>query len=432
MKSLLRLNNKLFLFFLYLISVTIISRKISTIVVILFTIYCGLNYSFFLSKNYKKHIKYILVINIPILLEIFFFWNNESYSLGLKSLEKSLVCLIFPFLIIIAYKKIDCFKILKLYSITTLFVLTISASLFIYFKKEYFDKYMNGIHTWQMGYQFSDFTSGIHAPALNMYISFITIYFLYEMMFSFKRTELFKRKFFLYLFAFISSFLFLLIVNTRIALVSLIINIFLLYLYVKIGFKKKIIIGASTLLLLLTISFLFVNKFPFTVEKYTVQLTGNLDKIGELDTIKDPEKYVYSSLVTRISIWQSSYKLGISNFFIGVGSSDANFELINYYKKTNQLFLYKYEFPTHNQFLNYFIKYGIIGFVGCFIYVFYLLYLGIKSKNILIICFFVNFFISNLTDDYLNKFDGIVYSSFWYTIFTCYFINFKENFNEKN
>lgn len=174
-----------------------------------------------------------------------------------------------------------------------------------------------------------------------------------------------------------------------------------------------------------------MDKFPYTVEKYSSQIFNDLDKIGKLDEIKDPEITVYSSLVTRLSIWKSSLELGNKNFLIGVGSSDAGKELNHYYKSTNQQFLAKYGFITHNQFLNYYIKYGIIGIMGCLIYLLYPFYIGFKTKNMIIICFSVNFFISNLTDDYLNKFDGLVYSSLFYSIFTCYCLNLKKK-DEKN
>jgi hypothetical protein len=47
------------------------------------------------------------------------------------------------------------------------------------------------------------------------------------------------------------------------------------------------------------------------------------------------------------------------NLPFGVGASNSKPELVAYYKHTNQQFLAKYEFPTHNQFLDYLLKYGI-------------------------------------------------------------------------
>lgn len=419
--SLLKLKKNVFLASIILIAVTIIFRKVATILIIISLIFFLIYNRYLLKENYKKFSKYIMIVCIPIILEIIFFWNNDNFYEGYKSLEKNLTTLIFPFLLILNYKNIQPKKIINYYSVITIIILIISLFLFIVFKNDYFHKYMDGIHLWQMGYEFSNFI-GIHAPALNMYISFISIYFFYLFLKEYSFNKLSKKAttFFVFL---IISFLFLLIVNTRIALLTFLINIIVVFFSFQMKIQTKLSIFFMSLFLLISLSYFFVQKFPFVIEKYTTQVVGNLDKIGNLDMIENPESKVYSSLVTRLSIWKSSYELGKDNFWIGVGSSDAKKELTNYYKQTNQQFLKKFGFITHNQFLNYFLKYGVLGLIGCFIYLTYPLYIYWRTKNIMILCFFVNFFISNFTDDYLNKFDGIAYSALWYSIFTCYIIN---------
>jgi len=37
------------------------------------------------------------------------------------------------------------------------------------------------------------------------------------------------------------------------------------------------------------------------------------------------------------------------------------------------------------------------------------------------------FFISNLTDDFLDRFDGIVFSGFWICMFTSDYLKNKQN-----
>jgi O-antigen ligase len=286
-------------------------------------------------------------------------------------------------------------------------------------------KYLSGIHLWEMGYEFSNFI-GIHAPALNMYVSFITVYLLYIFLQEFKQHKLSKISRW-YFILFVISFCFLLIINTRIALLTFLINLIILFFTFEIQRKFKIILFSISFGLSLSLFVLFAYQFPYTIEKYTTQITGNLDKIGKLDEIPNPETTVYSSLVTRISIWKSAVALGNKSFFTGHGSSDAKTELTKYYGETNQQFLKKYGLITHNQFLNYYLKFGILGFMGCLIYLCYPLYIYIQTKKSIVLFFFVNFFISNLTDDYLNKFDGIVYSAIWYSIFTYYLIQKKDD-----
>ncbi len=411
-------------FFILLLASLILLRKAATIVIIVFFIFSLINYKDYYNKDIKKYLKLALIINIPILLECIFFWNNDSAFLGMKSLEKSVACLLLPYLIIPHFEYIDTFKILKKYSIYTAFILIISLISFAFFEHSYFMKYLNGIHLWQMGYTFSDYI-GIHAPALNMYISFICVYILYLTINEFSNNDFSKKAIKLFL-LFLVFFFFLLVINTRIALLTFVLNAIVLFIYSKIAIRKKTIIVVVCLVTLCGITKIFIDKFPYTVDKYTIHLFNDMDKVGKLDEIDNPEIYAYTSLVTRISIWKSSYEVGKKNFLFGVGSSDAQKELINHYRETDQRFLTKYGFITHNQFLNFFIKYGIIGLIGCFIYIFYPLYLSIKTNNIILFCFFLNFLISNITDDYLNKFDGLVYTALWYSIFTCYYLNNKS------
>ena len=89
-------------FFVLLIAVTIIFRKPCTWIIIAFAVF---NLVFLKKLEYSKEaIKRGLVIASPLLLEIVMFWNNDSYALGLKSLEKSISLLVFPLFIIGNYQ----------------------------------------------------------------------------------------------------------------------------------------------------------------------------------------------------------------------------------------------------------------------------------------------------------------------------------------
>ncbi len=431
MKNLiLKFKNNLFLFFITIIATTLIFRKIATILILIFLFYSLIIYFIDDKKSNiktRKTLIYILIISIPFLLEVVFFLNNSNLVEGYKSLEKNLTTLFFPIVIILNYKLLKPKKILNLYSIFTIILLVIFLVLFIVFRNDYFNKYLQGIHLWQMGYEFSNFI-GIHAPALNMYVSFISIVLLYNFLNEYLLNA-FSKKSVCFVVLFLLSFLFLLIINTRIALLTFAINLVVLFFVFQMKLKLKIIIFSCSIFILTLFSILFVNKFPYIIEKYSTQITGNLDKIGKLDEIENPEINVYSSLVTRLTIWKSSYELGKREVLFGHGSSDAKKELIKYYGETNQKFLKKFELITHNQILNYFLKFGIIGVIGCLTYLLYPLYIYYESKNAIALFFFINFFISNITDDYLNKFDGLAYSALWYSILTYYVIN-KKNYEE--
>jgi O-antigen ligase len=189
---------------------------------------------------------------------------------------------------------------------------------------------------------------------------------------------------------------------------------------------KKIISIATISILAIGTFVLFSQKQTFMKEKYNRLLFSNLDKIGKLDEIDHPEIVAYSALVTRLTIWNTTFDLAIQNLPFGVGSSNGKSMLFDYYKKTNQQFLAKYQLPVHNQYLDLFLRFGILGVITIFLYIGFMGYLGFNLKNPIIISFFFLFLISNLTDDFLIRFDGIVFSGFWATVFASYWLQEKK------
>ena len=404
-------------FFLISIPLTIIFRIPCTWLILLFAAFSLV----FLKKiNYKKEnlIKTVLIAS-PFLLEILFFWNNDSYSLGIKTLEKSLSLLVFPLFILGNYKQVNFYRLVKIYSIVTTAIVLFFFFRFIVVYPEYFNKYLNGIHLWEMGYVFSK-TIGMHAPALNMHMAFVTII----NFFIFIKKENGALKY-LHFFIFITSVVLLLFINTRVAIIDAAIGCIIVLFYQlkrKENLPKLIINTGITILFISILSVLFLKKDSYLKEKFSNIAFAHMDKVGKLDEIDHPEVAVYSSLVTRVSIWKSALELSWKSLPFGVGSSDGRNDLVNYYKQTNQKFLAKYKFATHNQYIDFLLKFGFIGLIVAFVYIFSFLYFGIKSQSPLIIAFFFLFFTCNLTDDFLIRFDGIIFSGFWLTIFSCYYM----------
>ena len=417
--------DKIFNLLLFFIAITLIFRKLCTVFLIVFVVF---NLQFLKkTKISKSQLPIILLVAAPFLMEMLFFWNNDSYAMGLKSLEKSVSLLFFPIFIIGNYQRIQFIKILKAYCITTTLIMTFFFVRFIVLDPEHFYKYLNGNDLWEMGYVFSE-SIGIHAPALNMHLAFVAfcnLYFLFDA----SKINYSKWSKTRDLLVFILSFFFVLYVNTRMALLATLIS-FLIVVYFQISksYSSKVIFKRTiiSLVLIASVLFLFIQKNPYMKEKYSTQIFSNMDKIGKLDEIDHPEIAVYSSFVTRVSIWKSAWELSLKNLPFGVGASDGKPELVKYFKETNQVFLAEYEFPTHNQFLDFLLKFGILGPIVALFYIGFIAYLGIKAKSAVIISFFFLFFTSNLTDDFLLRFDGIVFSGLWISIFASYWLQQKS------
>lgn len=416
--------NKIFNIFLFLIASTMIFRKPCTDLIILFVVFN----LFFLKKLKVTKTSFLLaaVIASPLLVEVLLFWNNDSYSMGLKSIEKSVSLLIFPLFILGNFERVQFYKLLRFYSFTTTGIMLFFFIRFMVVAPDLMNKYLNGIDLWEMGYEFSN-SIGIHAPALNMHLAFVAIITLYFVFYAFRerKSALIKITYFI---IFTLSFFFVLFVNTRMALFNMLIGFVLVFFYEviqKYNFKKVIGISAVGLVVFGSIFLLFVQKNPYMKEKYSSVTFAYMDKVGKLDEIENPEIKVFNSFVTRVSIWKSAWKLSLKSLPFGFGASDGKPELIKYYKQTNQHFLAKYEFPTHNQFLDFLLKYGFLGPIVVFLYIFTIGYLGFDLKNAIVISFFFIFFTSNLTDDFLLRFDGIAFSGLWFSIFGSYWLQDK-------
>ncbi|UQD55564.1 O-antigen ligase [Flavobacterium sp. K5-23] len=416
--------NKIFTVFLISIASMMIFRKPCTWLILLFAVFSLLFFK--KTELNKKALVLGLVIASPFVLELLFFWNNDSYSGGLKSLEKSVSLFLFPLIILGNYKRVQFYKLIQYYGVITTLIILIFFVRFNVVYPELMHKYLSGIDLWEMGYEFSN-SIGIHAPALNMHLAFVTIINLYFVFYSFRKRKSLINKIFRLL-VFMASFFFVLFVNTRMALFNVLVGIGIVFFFEitrNQNFKKVIVIVAFTTLLLGGIVYLFVQKNTYMKEKYSSITFAYMDKVGKLDEIENPENKVFNSFVTRLSIWKSAWELSIKHLPFGVGASDGKPELFKYYKETNQHFLAKYEFPTHNQFLDFLLKFGVLGPVVVSLYIFTIGYLGFDLKNGIIFSFFFLFFTSNLTDDFLLRFDGIAFSGLWFSIFGSYWLQEK-------
>jgi hypothetical protein len=411
--------NQIFNGFLLLIPSLMLFRKPCSWLIFAFALFGVLYY----KKMRFSKVSLILgsIIATPLLLELVFFWNNDSLKLGIKSMEKSTSLLIFPLLILGNYQRVQLSKLLKQYSATTTLIMVFALIRFCILYPEFVQKYLIGTHLWEMGYVFSN-SIGMHAPALNMHLAFVCV-----VCFHFALYYLRVHKSILVkscgIFLFFLSFFFVLLVNTRMALFQTLLGFGLVFFYEisrYYSLQKVLSIFVSLVFLISGILYLFTQKDPYMKEKYSSVTFAHMDKVGKLDEIKNPEIVVFNSIVTRVSIWKSAWELSIKNLPFGVGSSDGKTELVKYFKKTNQIFLAKYEFPTHNQFLDFLLKYGFLGIITVFVYILTIGYIGYKTKNVIIIFFFLLFFTSNLTDDFLIRFDGIAFSGFWFSIFAGY------------
>ncbi|MGV0922667.1 O-antigen ligase family protein [Empedobacter tilapiae] len=406
---------------LIFISSTILIRPISTVLIFVFVIGNLINYKNL--KLDKKIIKGFLFLMIPIFLEILFIWNNTPINKGFKGLEKVLSFFIFPFFICINYKKYNFFNVIYYYRYIFTLVLFFVLIRFAILKPDFVLKYFEGVELWEMGYVIAD-SFGSHAPSVNMHVAFLIMANIYILLYR-------KEKRIISALLLVSSIIILFIFNTRASLGTSILGAIIIFsVYAYEQYKKRFLLVFTIFLLIVTtiVSVAFYSN-PYMKEKYSKVTFANMDKIGKLDEVDNPEGVLHNALVTRITMWKSSIELSKEKLFIGFGSINDKQALLDYYKRTDQKFLLKHKFPVHNQFFDYLLKFGLLGFLGLIYFFIQNFKIAIFSKNILLFVFIINFLLSNLVDDFLISFDGIVFSAIWLSLGYAYYL--KKNCNNQ-
>ena len=385
-----------------LFAATIYFREFSAIFLVALTV-------FFLitnSINIKQLKKWkVFLLAAPLLVHILFLWNNESLMLGLKQTEKYLSFLLLPLLLSI--KGLSYNGIIFYYSLLFGIILSVILTVYLALNFEQMILFIEGKEVWRMGYSIAK-SFGSHAPALNMHISLLAAINYHLLLNGEHKNGKLK---FLRLALFLVSIIVLLLVNTRLS-----IALFIIYAIVSSLFNIRLI-GIKKTLLVFGVCVIFLSVFPHTIFKITNKTFNQLEYVGKLDELPNPEGQIYGSLVTRVTVWKETIELANKKPFIGYGASDSYENLFENYRVNNQKFLYKHKYKVHNQFLDFYLKFGILGPVSFIIFISLMFIISIKTRISYAIYFSFLFFSANLFDDFMIRYDGIVFSLFWTFLF---------------
>jgi len=122
-----------------------------------------------------------------------------------------------------------------------------------------------------------------------------------------------------------------------------------------------------------------------------------------------------SSVMQRIEYSKASLKLISKNFWMGVGTGDIEYKLINQYTQMGSELKAKFRFHAHNQFLAIFITFGVFGF---FWFLFALIYPAVKEKGFsdyFFVTFFLIIIFSMFSDDTIETQAGATLFAFFYS-----------------
>ena len=125
----------------------------------------------------------------------------------------------------------------------------------------------------------------------------------------------------------------------------------------------------------------------------------------------------YQSFSQRIEFAKAAISIIKENFWFGVGTGNWKEEFSNTYEKNGSKLKEELYASSHNQYLNYMVKFGIVGFL--FI-MFFLIYPVIKTRSyndLLFLIFLVFIFFANFADSNLESHMGSSFFVFFYCFF---------------
>ena len=137
------------------------------------------------------------------------------------------------------------------------------------------------------------------------------------------------------------------------------------------------------------------------------------------------EYYIYTktgyandqSLSQRIEFAKAAFTIIKHNLWFGVGTGNWRDEFVNAYQENKSGLGEKYYSSSHNQYLNYLVKFGITGFL---MILFFLVYPVIRTKRYhdpYFFIFLVLIIFSNFADSNLESHMGSSFFVFFYCLF---------------
>lgn len=219
----------------------------------------------------------------------------------------------------------------------------------------------------------------------------------------FKKLRKNKVKLSLLLFPF---FIFLIETSSRIAIISLV-TVLLIYSINKFRFK-----GLLLMMVFLSILTLFSLKFDYLGSKFSKIISLN----GEIKV----ERYHRWREILNVFNKKDSW-------VFGAGSGDARIIYREAYENGNFDLAYENNYNAHNQYLEFLVSNGLIGFI---FYLLVLIYFVYKTKlNKEAMSFFIIIIFFSMSESFFGRSQGVLIFSFFYSILILYYNTKTQNAN---
>jgi O-antigen ligase len=141
---------------------------------------------------------------------------------------------------------------------------------------------------------------------------------------------------------------------------------------------------------------------------------NNENRFVELIDIRNNKN---SSTDVRLQIYECAIKqIGKSPIF-GYGWGDIKTVLNECYAQNKSWILLQNNYNSHNQYLSILLSTGVIGFLAFLYYLFYIFRISNKSESLLLFFLILYFCFNMLTENILEREDGVIIFSFFINLF---------------
>ncbi|HBS88412.1 MAG: hypothetical protein A2W91_14775 [Bacteroidetes bacterium GWF2_38_335] len=123
------------------------------------------------------------------------------------------------------------------------------------------------------------------------------------------------------------------------------------------------------------------------------------------------------SITQRLEYLKASRNIIYTNFWIGVGTGDLKIAFKTEYEKMGSSLKEKFRLRAHNQFVTFWIAFGLIGFLICIFALMAPVVTERKYKDYFFLVFIVIAILSMLNEDTLEGQAGVAFFSYLYSIF---------------
>ena len=170
-------------------------------------------------------------------------------------------------------------------------------------------------------------------------------------------------------------------------------------------------------------NYIFENKYSIYPKVYQL--------IWQIDVYLKGTNPSGNSITQRVEYLKTSFHIIKDNFWFGVGTGDVKDKMMEQYDIDNSQLSERWRLRSHNQFVAFFLTFGIFGFI---IILFALFYPPINQKafgNLLFTILFLIVLLSFINEDTLETQIGITFFSYFYSLFL-FGSNFIINNKEEN